>query len=444
MQCGAWFHCLLRALRSSKHNKQQRRAAAEEKQQQCAAVEQQQRWQQQQAALVQQQLQALLAEALDICIQHYFAAEDTLRLWASSRPLQQLVSSRISGSLLLRSVAAVAQQAAAADCDDYDADYSSMKALHSLLRRPETSADVINQCSQQLLAIPGVPLAAAKALVAAGLRVQVTGQQLVERAYLCFEGLGVWVEAFSAAGVPLAEWAAELPAELLMVCGSTTSTPEQLVRDLTPARTANLLAVALTIAACRRPFHYISRFAIAMISCMFRQPAYTATVQLSPAAVEALLRLTMQLQGRTTNRAMAGSWPEIMYRLCKLPAAAQLPTAMVVEMGYQAVQSLGVYAPYTAYIAAQCAAHIFELMAAGELTAEQVETLLSLLRGPTAAAAAAAAAAKAYQSWRVPDGRSVMVWLASQPGAAAAAAGLGLTAADVGDPAAAALLIGGQ
>ncbi|WIA35786.1 hypothetical protein OEZ86_004175 [Tetradesmus obliquus] len=385
-----------------------------------------------------------------------------------------------------------------------------MRALRWLLRQPAVTAAMINQCSQQLLAIPGVPYAAAEALVAAGLRaqitaqqllarayehyewvgvwadafaaagvplqewaagipadlrglcccmdnfapddsdedaaehVQVTGQQLVERAYLCFEGLGVWVEAFSAAGVPLAEWAAELPAELLMVCGSTTSTPEQLVRDLTPARTANLLAVALTIAACRRPFHYISRFAMAMISCMFRQPAYTATVQLSPAAVEALLRLTMQLQGRTTNRAMAGSWPEIMYRLCKLPAAAQLPTAMVVEMGYQAVQSLGVYAPYTAYIAAQCAAHIFELMAAGELTAEQVETLLSLLRGPTAAAAAAAAAAKAYQSWRVPDGRSVMVWLASQPGAAAAAAGLGLTAADVGDPAAAALLIGGQ
>jgi hypothetical protein len=38
----------------------------------------------------------------------------------------------------------------------------------------------------------------------------------------------------------------------------------------------------------------------------------------------------------------------------------------------------------------------------------------------------------------------VMVWLARQPGAAAAAAELGLTAADVPDPAAAALLFGGQ
>lgn len=73
---------------------------------------------------------------------------------------------------------------------------------------------MINQCSQQLLAIPGVPLAAAKAVVRAGLRVQIQGLQLVVRAIDDLEGLGVWVAAFTLAGVPLEEWAADLPAYL--------------------------------------------------------------------------------------------------------------------------------------------------------------------------------------------------------------------------------------
>jgi hypothetical protein len=69
-----------------------------------------------------------------------------------------------------------------------------------------------------------------------------------------------------------------------------------------------------------------------------------------------------------------------------------------------------------------------------------VKRLLALLQGPTAAAATAA------YKWPVSTGDAppIMVWLARQPGAVAAAADLGLTAADVQDPAAAALLFSGH
>jgi hypothetical protein len=73
-----------------------------------------------------------------------------------------------------------------------------------------------------------------------------------------------------------------------------------------------------------------------------------------------------------------------------------------------------------------------------------VKALLALLQGPVAAAAA-----DTYlRPIRLPDclggPTTSMVWLAKQPGAAAAAAELGLTAADVQDPAAVELLFGGQ
>jgi hypothetical protein len=148
-----------------------------------------------------------------------------VRLSASSHALQQLCSSRISSALLLRSVAAAAQAeaeaAAAAPVFCWvtpPPEHNSMKALHWLLQQPAITAAMINQCSQQLLAIPCVPLAAAEALVRAGLRVRITAQQLVARAYECCEGLEVWVAAFSKAGVPLQEWAAVLPTELQLVC----------------------------------------------------------------------------------------------------------------------------------------------------------------------------------------------------------------------------------
>ncbi|WIA15685.1 hypothetical protein OEZ85_002310 [Tetradesmus obliquus] len=296
---------------------------------------------------------------------------------------------------------------------------------------------MVNQCSQQLLAIPGVPLAAAEALVGAGLRVQVTGQQLVAAAYKCFDWLGVWVQAFSAAGVPLEEWAADLPAELRQMCcwrlygGLTREVIDQLLQDLTPARTADLLAVVFNMAGCGPPGSHLSDAEV-MIPRLFLPPTSDAMARLPAAAVEALLRLAVQVQGRTTNSIMVDYLPITISQLAELPAAAQLPTAVLVELTQWAVQ---LTKPGRLLLATS----LLQLLAGRELTAEQLEGLLALLRGP-----AAAAPRDAYQNWRVPDGRSFMKWLASQPGAAAAAARLGLTAADVRERAAAALLFGGQ
>jgi hypothetical protein len=166
-----------------------------------------------------QEQQEQSTAALDICIQHHLAAEDVVRLWASSRVLQQLCSSRVSCALLVRSLAAVApaEVAAAATAGPAD-ECNGMQALRWLLRHSAVTAAAINQCSQQLLAIPRVPFAAAEALVRAGLRVQITAQQLVACAYECFEGFEVWVVAFCIAGVPLQEWAADLPEEMRLLC----------------------------------------------------------------------------------------------------------------------------------------------------------------------------------------------------------------------------------
>jgi hypothetical protein len=128
-----------------------------------------------------QQQQA--AAALDVCIQHHLAAENIVRLWCSRRALQQLCSSRLSSAVLVRSVtaAAVAADAAVTDAADTAApaaeERNSVAALRWLLRQAGITAVTVNQCAQQLLAIPCVPLAAAQALVAAGLRMQITGQQ---------------------------------------------------------------------------------------------------------------------------------------------------------------------------------------------------------------------------------------------------------------------------
>uniref|UniRef100_A0A383VTJ7 Uncharacterized protein n=1 Tax=Tetradesmus obliquus TaxID=3088 RepID=A0A383VTJ7_TETOB len=291
-----------------------------------------------------------------------------------------------------------------------------MKALRWLLRQPAVTAAMINQCSQQLLAIPGVPLAAAEALVRAGLRLQITAQQLVARAHEGFYGFAVWVEAFTAAAVPLEEWAADLPAELRHVCCCDRVT-ETNSEQLTPARTADLLAVAFNVAAYRRrhrdpltPANYQTVLNITDVLCQSTY-AYAATAQLPAAAVEALLRLAVQLHGRTTNLVMADAWPQIMQQLCSLPAAAQIATAAVVELVQQAMQTQGLLS--VAFVTP-----VFELLAGRQLAAEHTERLLLTLRGPSAAAAAAA-----NLRWvRMPGGRTAMAWLASQPGAAAATA----------------------
>lgn len=183
--------------------------------------------------------------ALEICIRHNMAAEDVARLWTGSRSLQQLCGSRLSSALLVRSVAAAARAAndgsnsmqalrwllrepkAAAAAAAADHVRKRMRVQRWQPRQPKVTAAMINKCSQQLLAILCVPLAAAKALVRAGLRVQITSQQLVARAYKGFEGLGVWLEAFSAAGVPLVAWTAELPAELRPVCRGSSAFSDQ-------------------------------------------------------------------------------------------------------------------------------------------------------------------------------------------------------------------------
>jgi hypothetical protein len=167
--------------------------------------------------LCSEELQQQAAAALDICVQHHLAAEHTARLCCSSRALQQLCSPLLSRVVLVRSVEAAA--AAAADAAGPAAEAgNSMAALRWLLRQPQITALTVNQCGQQLLAIPCVPLAAAQALVAAGLRVQLTGQQLVQAANSCLEGLEVWVAAFDSAGVPQQEWAADLPMGMVHMC----------------------------------------------------------------------------------------------------------------------------------------------------------------------------------------------------------------------------------
>jgi hypothetical protein len=166
------------------------------------------------------QQQQHTAAALDICIQHHLAAEDIVRLWCSSIMMQQLCSARISRALLVRSVEAAAADAAgpAAAPAAGGEQCNSVAALRWLLRQPGMITSDINQAAQQLLAIRCVPLPAAEALVAAGLRMQITGQQLVDAAYSCVEGLEVWVAAFDSAGVPQQEWAADLPQEMQHVC----------------------------------------------------------------------------------------------------------------------------------------------------------------------------------------------------------------------------------
>ncbi|WIA08620.1 hypothetical protein OEZ85_008049 [Tetradesmus obliquus] len=188
-----------------------------------------------------------------------------------------------------------------------------------------------------------------EALVRAGLWLRITAQQLVARTHEGFYGFAVWVEAFTAAAVPLEEWAADLPAELRHVCCCDRVT-ETNSEQLTPARTADLLAVAFNVAAYRRrhrdpltPANYQTVLNITDVLCQstYAYAAYAATAQLPAAAVEALLRLAVQLHGRTTNLVMADAWPQIMQQLCSLPAAAQIATAAVVELAQQAMQTQG-------------------------------------------------------------------------------------------------------
>uniref|UniRef100_A0A383WC66 Fanconi Anaemia group E protein C-terminal domain-containing protein n=1 Tax=Tetradesmus obliquus TaxID=3088 RepID=A0A383WC66_TETOB len=369
--------------------------------------------------------------------------EDVVRLRASSLALQQLCSSRLSSALLVRSVAAAAQAAAApaaapAAAAPAAADKrNSIQALQWLLRQPSVTVAMVNHCSQQLLAIPGVPLAAAYALVWAGLHVQITGQQLLVRAFEGFEGLDVWVQALSNARVPLEGWAADLPAELRRVCCCDRlegPINEHLLKGLTPARAADLIAVALNVVGSDHQGHAPGEHFMTFlnVSTLFRQPA---TAQLPAAAAEALLRLVMQLRHRNAYQSMSNDWLELISQFCKLPAAARLPTATVVELAQQAVQYMS-----QGPIKTDLAAPLLRLLGGRELTVAQSQALLSLLHGPSAAAAAA----QVYRNTRLPGGRTVKAWLASQLKHSLRAARQITAAADARDDAAAAQLVGSQ
>lgn len=212
-----------------------------------------------------------------------------------------------------------------------------------------------------------------------------------------------------------------------------------MVRDLTPARAADLLAVALNVAAHVRlssnQHVSLGSQAVNNVFNVLDYPStYALVFQLPAAAVEAL---AVQLQGRNINLELLHNLPGIVVSFCQLPAAAQLPTAALVELAQQAAQLAQQAAHLPRAYPGLCVQPFLKLLPGRQLTDEQVEGLLSLLRGPAAAAARSCRVA-------IPglDVCTVELWLASQPGAAAAAVRLGLTAADVRDPAAAMLLFG--
>jgi hypothetical protein len=162
------------------------------------------------------------------------------------------------------------------------------------------------------------------------------------------------------------------------------------------------------------------------------------------AAAEALLRLFIRLCRRPH---LAGAAEEPSYRgleiswagLCSMPGARKLPAGTVVELVLQLLMA-DISTEFPSRAAVELLHPLRPATPSHRLALVLVKRLLELLQGPTAAAATAA-----YQPELCLTGTIlIMVWLARQPGAGAAAAELGLTAADVRDPAAAALLFGGQ
>jgi hypothetical protein len=131
-------------------------------------------------------------------------------------------------------------------------------ALQWLLRQPAITAQMVNKCAQQLLAICCVPLAAAEALVAAGLRMQITGQQLVEAAYSCVAGLDVWVAAFDSAGVPRQEWAANLPLGMRHLCCLVTCQTRYVQLVFTGSTSAMQSCVAKVRLASVMPLRWVA------------------------------------------------------------------------------------------------------------------------------------------------------------------------------------------
>jgi hypothetical protein len=198
----------------------------------------------------------------------------------------------------------------------------------------------------------------------------------------------------------------------------------------TPDGVADVTAVKLNMAAarvpdfaeCRRCWDDANSITVSLIMS-------PAAYRLTAAAVEALLRLAVQLHGRVTaskhvvmcSYEVGKRWSANLSALCGKRSARQLPAATVLELAHQALQHAGTCAPLLA-------AHLFDLARVSP-NAAQVKSMLSLLKGPPAAVEPA----RGFVTGPMRDYKPVIVWLAQQPGAAAAAAELGLTRADVPD-----------
>jgi hypothetical protein len=223
----------------------------------------------------------------------------------------------------------------------------------------------------------------------------------------------------------------------------------QVVQALTADSTADLLAVALNLATAAHA-DTASCFKIAQhimsLLVVIKNQVPEAQPQ-EAAAAEALLRLFIQLCRRPHVAGAAAAALRMCLTLdlavlCSMPGAEQLPAETVVELVELLLQipMFGAAPALDSVAACQLLQLLSPRIPGHRLAPAHVKRLLALLGGPTAAAATAA-----YQHpMRYCGDSPIMVWLARQPQAVAAAAELGLTAADVPDPAAAALLFGGQ
>jgi hypothetical protein len=224
----------------------------------------------------------------------------------------------------------------------------------------------------------------------------------------------------------------------------------QVIQALTADSPADLLAVALNLATSARLDANSSLIALHKFRGLLTDIKYKAPHAWphEAGAAQALLRLFIQLCRRPDlGGAAAAEFRDCLINklmeLCIMPGAKKLSTDAVVEL-VELVLQIPMLGNKTKHIRA-FTGHLLQLLhppvPSHRLAPVHVKRLLALLQGPNAAASASAA----YRcSVGVGVSATAMVWLARQPGAAAAAAELGLTATDVPHPAAVALLFGGQ
>jgi hypothetical protein len=226
----------------------------------------------------------------------------------------------------------------------------------------------------------------------------------------------------------------------------------QVIRALTAASTADLLAVSLNVATAVHLNNAGCCHTATIIHCLLkyiRKEAPAAGLH-EAAAAEALLRLFIQLCRRPHLAGEAATplrsfLAFILYELCIMPGAQQLPAGTWVELVELVLQTP--MTEVTSGSSPNAAVTLLQLLrlttpGRSRLARVHVKRLLALLQGPTAAAAAAATTAcQQHIIWGCAP--SIRSWLAWQREQWQAAAELGLTAADLPHPAAA-LLCGDQ